>query len=142
MNKLLTALIVIVTTAHIQAGWFTSDQEEVTKQMTSLVNTSRQALIEKWHLLAASKKVEIHEVVMLNRNGAPTKSAKEMTGCVIRCTIRWEGPINKDGYTKLILFYDNEVQRFTASRVISTNGVLNSDAADGAKAILDTFLNN
>lgn len=140
MNKLLTALAVLLTTVNLHAGWFTSDQTDITNKMTEIITAARQPLIEKWNLLATAKKVEIHEVVMIDNAGNRTKSAKEMIGCFVRCTIRWEGPVTKDGFTKVILYYDKEVQRFTDSGVLASNGVLNDEFAAGAQGFLQGAL--
>ena len=143
MKHLLAIAALLLTASHVCA-WelFKSDQTKAQELMTEIINGRRQAMVEKWHLLATAKKVTIHDVVMIDSAGAATTSGKKMVGCLVRCTFYWEGPVNKDGYTKVAMLFDAEVQRFTAFRVLSTNGILNSDAAAGALSVLDALLSN
>jgi hypothetical protein len=49
-------------------------------------------------------------------------------GISTRFTIYWEGPVVKDGFTKVSATWDNESQRWSPGQIIATNGMTNQQA--------------
>ena len=91
------------------------------------------------HPVGSAKRVTVHEVKSYWKTENP-KSLDDLEGFVVRYTIYWEGPIEKDGYTKLISLYDAEVGRYTETNVIKTNGITKQDAMQAIGAFLTACL--
>ena len=53
-------------------------------------------------------------------------------GADVTFTIYWKGPITSDGYTKVAAHYDAQVQRWTRTTILATNGITNGQANEAA----------
>ena len=103
------------------------------------LEANRDKFFHEVHPVGKAKSIKIHAVETFWKSENP-KSLDDLEGFIVRYTIYWEGPIQKDGYTKLVSAFDGEIGRFVKIDVLETNGVQNSDIANGALAILDACL--
>ena len=97
--------------------WSQTPEQEITSLISKDLNRNKQAIFAAFHPVGTAKKIEVHNVQLL-RNGGNAVS--------IRFTIYWQGPITDDGFTKVQAVYDLEVNRWTSSQVLATNGVTNA----------------
>jgi len=70
-----------------------------------------QILADSIHPCSTVTNVRIHEV---------SDSASQV---VIRYTLFWEGPITKDGYTKIRSVYDKELERYVDTKIEATSAI-------------------
>ena len=89
-----------------------------------------QILTDSIHPCSTVTDVRIHEV---------SDSTSQL---VIRYTLFWEGPITKDGYTKIRAVYDNEIKRWVETKIEATNGITNSDLVIGGIITILDILNS
>jgi len=103
------------------------------------LDAEKQKAFDQIHPIGTAKSIKVHAVECF-WNTKPPKSINDLEGFIVRYTIYWEGPIQKDGYTKLMAAFDGEIGRFVKIDVLETNGIQNKDIANGALAILDACL--
>ena len=85
------------------------------------------------HPVGTAKSVKVHDVTVDQwKNGNKTNSEKDIIQFTVRFTIYWSGPITKDGYTKATQTYDEESDRWIGGKILSTNGVTNTEVKEGA----------
>lgn len=84
------------------------------------LNKVRQELFDRTHPIGTAKSVTVHEVQEVSGPGG-------QRFIHVRFTLFWEGPIVKDGYTKILLTWDPEIRRTIGAEILDTNGVTNSD---------------
>ena len=126
-----------VSNVPASAGWlFKSAEEKLQESVSTYLKANKQQIVEKYHLLATAKDVELQKFMLVDRNAQPTDKLENAIGYAILFTVFWEGPVTKDGYLKLNAFFDFSARTFTDVRVVQTNGVLNEDAAKGIGEIL------
>jgi hypothetical protein len=140
-NTFLTAcfvsIVMYVSNVPASAGWlFKSPEEKLQEGVSKWLKANKQQIVEKYHLLATAKDVELQAIMLADKNLQETDKLENAVGYGIVFTIFWEGPVTKDGYLKLIAYYDFSVRTFTEVQVVQTNGVLNQDAAEGIGEIL------
>ncbi|MEI8285480.1 MAG: hypothetical protein WCG52_10880, partial [bacterium] len=92
------------------------------------LNESRQEFFDAIHPVGTAKSVKINSL-----NSKPPFLD-------VRMTIFWEGPIIKDGYTKIAFRYDSEVRRIVGLKVEGTNGMTKEDVGFAAGTILSALL--
>ena len=137
LTVLVTSLILCSSSVPASAGWFfKSDQEKMREGAEKFLKANKQQILEKYHLLATAKDVELKDFALADRNSQVTDKMENAVGYGIAFVIYWEGPVTKDGFLKLIAFYDFSARTFTDVRVVQTNGVLNEDAAKGIGEVL------
>jgi len=94
---------------------------QVEKAQTFL-SGHKQQWFDRFHPIGTAKSVTVHDVaIQKSPNG---------TQAVIRFTLYWEGPITKDGFTKVRAVHDKESKRFVRAEILATNGTTNAQAAD------------
>lgn len=126
-----TAAYVILKPKDVEAA--------LSKEIQARLDKDKEKLFHSVHPVGTGKSVKVHEVKTYWKTEEP-KSIEDLEGYVVRYTIYWEGPIRKDGYTKLVSVFDAEVDRFTASEVQATNGITKDDAMTGLVAFMDGFV--
>ena len=92
-------------------------------------NKDKQNIFNAFHPTGTAKRIVVHECTIDWKTGKPTNNLENMSGYTVRFTIYWEGPVEKDGYTKISTSFDNEVKRYTESHVLATNGITNKDVS-------------
>lgn len=142
----LTVLFGIVGCPSAEAGWkdlFKSQEQKDAEIASGLANYYRQRTIEKYHLLAHAQSVEVLKYVWVDSEGNPVPSKSPQASIlVVQYVIRWEGPLNKGGMTQMISAYDFKRPNIPVVQevAVSTNGVLNADAARTAGALVGLLL--
>ncbi len=84
------------------------------------LETEQQEIFDAIHPLGEATGLKVHAVEHHETNTGDQVA--------IRLTLSWDGPITKEGFTKLILIYDMEAERYTDFQILATNGVTNEDA--------------
>ncbi|MBX3742501.1 MAG: hypothetical protein KF712_16055 [Akkermansiaceae bacterium] len=97
----------------------------------SVLSDSKQEIFEAFHPVGRATRIELHAVDVKWKNGIRTNRLEDIGGMGIRYSVFWEGPVTKDGYTKLYSVYDAELGRLVGSEVLATNGITNNDVAEG-----------
>ena len=92
------------------------------------LNGSRQEFFDAIHPVGTAKAIKINSLT----SNPPFLD--------VRMTIFWEGPIIKDGYTKVAFRFDSEVRRIVGLKVESTNGMTKEDVGFAAGTILSALL--
>lgn len=81
----------------------------------------KQEVFNSIHPVGTAKNIELHNVSLhTGKAGQPVLS--------YRFTVRWEGPVLKDGYTNVHAILDVESQRLVQVDVLATNGTTNAEA--------------
>ena len=110
-------------------------------------DNKKQELFNAFHPIGTAKSVVVHDVTTGGwKHGAVTGRADDVLGFSARFTIYWEGPVVKDGFTKVNATWDNESQRWLPGQVVATNGITNDQAANlfidiAATAAVEAFRN-
>lgn len=104
------------------------NQGSSTRQLEISLNQNKQSFFDSLHPIGTAKSIKLNSV---------TAEAPYVT---IRMTVFWEGPITKDGYTKVIFRYDSEVERITGLEIEDTNGLTNEDIGYAAGSVLGAIL--
>lgn len=132
--------------AGILAGWaayevLSKEDVETTlkKEISSRLSANKQKLFDAIHPTGKAKEVRLHSVSSKWKTSKP-KSLKDLQGYTVVYTIFWEGPIIEDGYTKVASYFDADVDRFTGTQVLATNGITNSDAAEMITSFCQGFI--
>lgn len=104
---------------------------QVEKAQTYL-SAHKQEWFDRFHPIGTAKSVTVHDVAITNGpNG---------TQAVIRFTLYWEGPITKDGFTKIRAVHDKESNRIVRAEILETNGTTNRQAVENVAAFVGGFL--
>ena len=122
--------------------WFSSKSPEdvITAALQRAMNENKQNLFKAFHPVGTATRVEVHEVKIYWRNNRPSKNLNDMLGYDVRFTLYWRGPLTSDGFTKVVMRFDNESKRWVQSQVLATNGVTNEQAGDAAADFLKGLL--
>ena len=112
--KPLNCVAIVVALVAITGGC-QSREAKLHNEVVKLLNTRKQELFNACHPIGTAKSVSVHAVQV-------TGNALDVS-----CTVYWQGPVTQDGYTKLLLHYDGDVQRWTDRRIEVTNGITNED---------------
>jgi hypothetical protein len=99
------------------------------------LNQNKQKFFDSIHPIGKAREIKVHEVSTQWKNSNP-RNLKDLKGYRVVYTIYWSGPLITDGYTKAESYFDADVDRFTNTNVITSNGSTNSDYIDGAISIL------
>lgn len=126
----------------------TSIEEQIRQQLTHALNEQKQDVFSALHPLGTAKSVTVHEVTIdAWRGGRNTQQWEDLKQFTVTFTLYWEGPIEKDGFTKVSMTYDNESQRYVSGRTLHTNGTTNGDVVEalgqlGGALLYDTLHSN
>lgn len=116
-----------------QAGildWFRSPEQKLTNSLQSGFEKNKQDLFDAIHPVGKATSVKIHDITIDWKGGRPSKKEKNILGFTVRYTIYWDGPIQKNGYTKVESHYDAESERWSG-QILATSGITNDDVAYG-----------
>jgi len=92
---------------------------------------SKQELFNAFHPIGTAKSVVVHDVSIVGwKRGKVTGRNEDILQLTVRFTIYWEGPITKDGFTKVGATWDGESQRWLPGQILATNGMTNSQATE------------
>ena len=123
------ALILAVAIASLFALPSCSPTPESREQrLESALNTIKQDFFNAIHPVGTAKSIKLNST---------TSNPPYLD---VRMTVFWEGPITKDGYTKVAFRFDSEVGRITDLKVEDTNGITKGDIGYAAGAILGSLL--
>jgi DNA-directed RNA polymerase subunit RPC12/RpoP len=103
--------------------------EEATRQnIQQSYDQIKQQLFDQFHPVGTAKSVTVHDLTFVWKDGINTGRWSDVKQVIIPFTLYWEGPITKDGFTKISATYDTESQRYISSQVIATNGITTDQA--------------
>jgi len=128
LRTLLAFLILLSVQPSAHSGWFSSLFESKDQQLEKALNTIKQDFFDAIHPVGTAKSIKLNST---------TSNPPYLD---VRMTIFWEGPITKDGYTKVVCRFDSEVGRITGLKVEDTNGLTKEDVGFAAGAILGNLL--
>jgi hypothetical protein len=92
---------------------------------------ARQEIFDGLHPIGRATDARFHSLEIKWKDNVRTNREKDILGMAVRYTVFWEGPVNKEGFTKLFSVYDVEVGRIIATDILATNGVTTSEVAEG-----------
>lgn len=122
------AVLVLISLILTSCGGL---KEDLVQVYTEHMNSDRQAIFKQLHPVGTAHSVVVHDVDIQWRGGAATGHQEDIQGTIVTFTIYWEGPVTSDGYTKVAVLHDWEVNRFTDGQILATNGITNGDAMYG-----------
>jgi hypothetical protein len=102
----------------------------LTDSPQDFLNQNRQELFDLVHPQGIAKRVIVHDVEFKWKHGRATHRTEDVEQVVVTFTLYWEGPIEKDGFTKMRMTYDNESKRWISTEVLSTNGFTKKDVGE------------
>jgi hypothetical protein len=113
-----------------------SPEEVIAGAFQTVYSQNKQQIFDKIHPLGIAKSVVVHDVTITAwKHGRATNRPEDILQYTVRYTIYWEGPITKDGFTKISQTFDTETQRCVSAEILATNGTTNSDVAYGLGVI-------
>ena len=74
------------------------------------------------HPIGTASRVAVHDVSLQWKTNKPTADENDIMSWTCRLTVYWSSILVDDGYTKLLLTFDNEVKNFTNVEILATNG--------------------
>lgn len=110
--------------------------------LSPVLNQRRQEIFNSIHPVGVAKEVKIHDIDVDWKRGERTNRIEDIKTFTIRYTVFWEGPITKDGYTKIATTYDAELERYTNTKILSTNGITNATVFEAVGFIVCTMIAN
>jgi len=128
LRTLLAFLVLLSVQPSAHSGWFSLLFESEEQRFESSLNTIKQDFFDAIHPVGTATSIKLNS----------TDSNPPYLD--VRMTVFWEGPITKDGYTKVIFRFDSEVGRITELQVEDTNGMTKEDIGYAAGAILGSLL--
>lgn len=121
-------------------------EDVIAAALQQSLNENRQMIFNGFHPVGTAKSVTVHDVVITWKHGQPTNRLNDVQAYNARFTMYWEGPITKDGFTKISATFDAESQRWMAPQILATNGMTNQQAGEALMqfggAALSTYLND
>ena len=104
---------------------------QLQRELQTSFGHNKQQLFNAFHPVGTAKSIVIHDVAITGwKHSQVTGQIDDILGFSTRFTIYWEGPIVKDGFTKIAATWDNESQRWLPGQVLATNGMTNEQAAN------------
>lgn len=95
------------------------------------LSNAGQQIFNEIHPVGQVTGTKLHELEVKWKGGVRTNRDADIVAIAVRYSVFWQGPINKDGYTKLLSVYDAELERITATDLLATNGITNGDVMEG-----------
>jgi hypothetical protein len=95
------------------------------------IRDAGQDIFKSIHPVGRATGTKLHDLEVKWRNDIRTNRESDILAIGVRYSVTWEGPINKDGFTKLYSVYDAELERIIGTDLLATNGVTNGDVAEG-----------
>ena len=83
-----------------------------------------QAILDGIHTAGTARSIKVHDLVVKWKKDRPTGNFEDIIEYSARLTLFWRSPTNPDGFTKLNIVYDAEIERYTRGELLVTNGAL------------------
>lgn len=109
-----------------------SGESSLKAKFQSGMNADKQMLFEWVHPIGTAKSITVHDVTI--NNGPDGREA------MVRFTIYWSSPLQKDGFTKIRGVYDFEAGRWIRGEILGTNGTTNEQMANGIAEFIGGFM--
>lgn len=114
-------------------------EAELAARIQRDLSNNKDKFFNKIHPVGKATSIKVHEVKSHWKTTKP-RDLDDLVGFDVRYTIFWDGPIQKDGFTKLISTYDAEVGRYVDTNIIATSGITNDDAVNASISFLTGFV--
>lgn len=75
------------------------------------------------HPIGTASRVVVHDVSLQWKTDRPTADENDIMSWTCRLTVYWSSIRVDEGFTKLLLTFDNEVGNFTKKEILATNGM-------------------
>lgn len=104
-------------------------EEGYKQKLQSILNTrdaefnGPQMVFNLVHPIGTASRVVVHAVSLQWKTDKPTADENDIMSWTCRLTVYWSSIRVDDGFTKLLLTYDNEVGNFTRKEILATNGM-------------------
>lgn len=108
-------------------------REQLVAGWSRILNENPQRVFNAFHPVGTASHVEVHDVQPALGQGGQKLWA-------IRFTIFWRGPVQTDGYTTVVTYFDVDSKRNVGTEVLSTNGITNQQAGEFALEFTTGFL--
>ena len=122
-NQIIVAAIAIVVFVVIRNEREPDSHQVLKLKVNANMNGSKQKWFDRFHPVGTAKQITVHDF-----HDDQTPTGKKTT---VRFTIYWEGPLTKNGFTKVQSVYDWESVRWVRAEILETNGVTNAQTAEG-----------
>lgn len=109
-----------------------SSKPNLEQRVLASLEASKQQWFDEFHPVGTAKSVKLHQVEVVNNGGSRQ--------AVARFTIYWEGPIKKDGFTKIRAVHDSETDRWVRAEILETNGITNRQTVEGIGSFVAGFM--
>jgi hypothetical protein len=119
-------------TEQLSSGFESYFTDRDVKTGSGTLTSVGQVVLNRLHPTSTLTSVKVHDVQLTYKGDTAPKEFKDVQTIELRLTLYWKGLgiLNKDGWTKVTMTYDNEVGQWTKLDIIDTNGLKNSDIAD------------
>jgi len=119
-------------------------EQIIANDMQRLANVQKQKIFQSIHPIGTAKSIVVHDVTITAwKGGNATSRFEDILQYTVRYSLYWEGPVTKDGFTKVSQTYDAETQRFVSFQILATNGITNENVAElGMELIVAGLLAN
>lgn len=103
-------------------------KEAIQQKLQTVFNTQDvefngpQMVFNMVHPIGTASRVVVHDVSLQWKTDKPTADENDIMSWTCRLTVYWSSILVDDGYTKLLLTFDNEVNNFTKKEILATNG--------------------
>lgn len=75
------------------------------------------------HPIGTASRVVVHDLSLQWKTDRPTADENDIMSWTCRLTVYWSSIRVDEGFTKLLLTFDNEVGNFTKKEILATNGM-------------------
>jgi len=127
MNKIFPVIITAIVTLFAFSSC-TPTPASSDAELERNLNSVKQDFFDAIHPIGTAKSIKLNST---------TSNPPYLD---VRMTVFWEGPINKDGYTKVIFRFDSEIDRITELEIEDTNGLTMEGIGYAAGSILGAIL--
>jgi len=114
-------------------------EERLTALVTQAVDANKQSIFDSVHPVGTAKSVKVHDVTFKWKNNKQSEKDGDLLQIDMRYTIYWDGPVQKNGFTKIAASFDAESERWSGS-VLATSGITKADVGYGIGFALGTAI--
>ena len=112
----------------------------------ALQEVYKQPIIDRHYFFVKSNNIKLHDIKINWRTPSPTNNPRDLKTLSINFTIYWEGPLEKDGFTRFDSLWDCEIERFTDFKILTSSGnVTRKEIETGVlnigKNLLEKYIN-
>jgi hypothetical protein len=132
MNAPLHRLVMFSVALFAVALFGCSDKPSLDERVLASLEASKQQWFDQFHPVGTAKSVKLHRV--------ETVKTPDGWQAVARFTLYWEGPITKDGFTKIKAIHDAESNRWVRAEILETNGITNRQTVEGIGQFVTGFI--